>query len=171
MRNKHIKQNKMQNKLMSSEIDKTIIVQDNTTTVELSDAEIENLIFMYQEEKLAMDVYDYFYDTYNAKIFDNISNSESKHMSAVEDILINSNINITDYQSLDAGLFIDDSLQELYDNLISKGSQSLTDALEVGILIEEVDIEDLINTIENEDYSVIIDNVYENLLNGSENHV
>jgi len=43
----------------------------------------------------------------------------------------------------DVGTFTNPELQELYDLLVETGSQSLADALRVGVAIEEIDILDL----------------------------
>jgi hypothetical protein len=68
------------------------------------------------------------------------------------------------------GEFTYEELQDLYQALIEKGGKSLTDALEVGVLIEVTDIEDLeaaIRTVKDRP----IKNVFGNLLNGSYNHL
>jgi rubrerythrin len=67
-------------------------------------------------------------------------------------------------------VFVDPELQNLYDELIQTGSQSLGDALKVGAVIEEIDILDLeenLDFAENEN----IRNVFINLIRGSENHL
>jgi hypothetical protein len=68
------------------------------------------------------------------------------------------------------GQFTYPELQELYDQLVADGGVSLRDALEVGVLIEETDIEDLraalLTTREKP-----VRNVFGNLLNGSLNHL
>jgi hypothetical protein len=68
------------------------------------------------------------------------------------------------------GEFTDPDLQDLYNNLIDQGILSKLDALEVGVIIEETDIEDLqdiINATDKPD----IEKICENLLNGSSNHL
>ena len=68
------------------------------------------------------------------------------------------------------GVFVDETLQGLYDQLVAEGSQSLADALRVGAAIEEIDIIDLqeyIQRTDKEDIKV----VYENLTKGSRNHL
>jgi hypothetical protein len=138
---------------------------------DLSDAEIESLIFMYQEEKMAMDVYDYFSELYDAEIFDKISDSESNHMSAVEKILVSNDIDISEYQELTSGEFINEELQSAYNDLIEQGSTSLSDALEVGIAIEEIDIEDLAIYLDDENLNSVLSNVYMKLEDASQNHL
>jgi hypothetical protein len=77
---------------------------------------------------------------------------------------------LPDPASDEEGVFDNEELQDLYDALILKGAESETAALEVGGLIEEVDIEDLVNAIE-ESTRDDLDRVYTNLMNGSKNHL
>jgi hypothetical protein len=68
------------------------------------------------------------------------------------------------------GEFVNPELQALYDALIERGSQSTLEALKVGGVIEETDIEDLTAAMDTSRLSKI-DNVYSNLLDGSYNHL
>jgi len=70
----------------------------------------------------------------------------------------------------DVGEFTNATLQDLYDQLIAQGSQSLVDALTVGVAIEEIDILDLEENIDNASHADIL-MVYENLIKGSRNHL
>jgi len=136
---------------------------------DLTDEEIDSLIFMREEEKLARDVYLKLYDFWGLQIFQNIANSEQTHTDAVASLL--EKYNIPDpADTSPAGIFVNPDLQSLYDELIDMGSQSLGNALKVGAAIEEIDILDL------QEYMEIIEErairqVYENLLKGSENHL
>ncbi len=70
----------------------------------------------------------------------------------------------------DTGTFTDPALQRLYDQLVEDGSRSLEAALEVGALIEELDIVDLVARSAATD-NPEISAVYENLERGSRNHL
>jgi len=135
----------------------------------LTEAEADGLVFMREEEKLARDVYLTLYGQWNISIFQNIAGSEQTHTDAVKNLL--DNYGLVDPVIDDAvGVFTNADLQTLYDQLIAQGSQSLSDALQVGAVIEEIDILDL------EKYIAQIDNadirlVYENLMKGSRNHL
>lgn len=136
-----------------------------STTVDVN-AELRYLI---EEEKLAYDVYRAMFDAHGTRIFDNISNSELTHQSAVLPLL--ESRGLADPR-LGAGEFSDPELQTLYDQLVAKGVQSPRDALEVGKAIEEMDIADLEQVIAGlgpEDADV--KNVMENLLKASRNHL
>ncbi len=136
---------------------------------QLTEAEIASLNFMREEEKLAHDVYLTLHDMWGLPIFQNISASEQNHMDSVLAVL-------QKYGQLDpasgnpVGVFVDPTLQNLYDQMVSQGSQSLLEALRVGATIEEVDIIDL-DTRLTQTANADIQLTYENLLSGSENHL
>ena len=56
-------------------------------TTPLSATEKESLLYMREEEKLARDVYNAFYDRYGLRVFSNIATSEQAHMDAVLTLL------------------------------------------------------------------------------------
>ncbi|RLD00915.1 MAG: hypothetical protein DRI65_16055, partial [Chloroflexota bacterium] len=68
------------------------------------------------------------------------------------------------------GVFANQDLQTLYDDLIDRGNQSLVESLLVGGAIEEIDILDLQDYLAQTDDGAVIE-VYQNLLNGSINHL
>lgn len=134
----------------------------------LTQEEIDGLLWMREEEKLARDVYLTLYEMYGLQIFQNIASSEQMHMDAVLSLL--EKYGIEDPAVDEVGVFTNPELQALYDQLIAMGSQSVEDALKVGALIEETDIKDLEEWIAKTDNADIIQ-VYENLMAGSENHL
>ena len=134
----------------------------------LTQEEVDGLLWMREEEKLARDVYLTLYEMYGLQIFQNIANSEQMHMDAVLSLL--EKYGIEDPAVDEVGVFTNPELQALYDQLIAMGSQSIEDALKVGALIEETDIKDLEEWIAKTDNADIIQ-VYENLTAGSENHL
>ena len=134
---------------------------------DLSQADIDGLAFMVEEEKLAHDVYLAMYDTWGLPIFDNIAAAEETHISAVQTLL--NQYQLPDpSEGLGAGEFSNPDLQALYDEFVATGNQSATDALMVGALIEEMDITDLQLR---ESSQPNIDLVYSNLERGSRNHL
>jgi len=135
---------------------------------ELEAGEADGLTYMREEEKLARDVYLTLYDVWGLPVFQNIASSEQSHMDAVLNLM--NAYDIEDPASLQTGVFTNPDLQSLYTTLVEQGSQSIADALKVGGAIEEIDILDL------EEYIAQTDNgdiqqVFNNLLNGSENHL
>lgn len=142
----------------------------DTISQQLSDDEIKGILFMREEEKLARDVYLYLYDVYSLRPFTNISKSEQAHMDAINYLI--DTYNLEDPVGMNPkGIFQNEELQQMYNDLIETGSKSNVDALKVGALIEEVDIIDLQHELdsiaENED----VIRVYQNLCNASENHL
>lgn len=137
-----------------------------SNTVDLN--EKTDLQYMREEEKVAGDVYKTFYNLYKINIFLNISSSEAQHSEAIRKLLVK--YSIKDPATKTFGVFTNVELQSLYNKLIAEGKVSSTKALTVGATIEEIDIVDLkraINATDNPD----IKNVYNNLLNGSKNHL
>jgi len=134
----------------------------------LTEAEVEGLLFMREEEKLAGDVYRYFYEMWGSAVFQNIAASEDTHTDAVLTLL--NQYGIADPAVSEAGVFSNPDLQALYDQLIAQGSQSLQDALLVGAAIEEIDILDLEERMAQTD-EADIQLVYQNLTQGSESHL
>jgi hypothetical protein len=134
----------------------------------LTEAEIEGLMEMREEEKLAHDVYTFFYEKYKFNIFKNISKSEEAHTSAVLRLI--NGYGLEDPATATEGEFANSLFNELYVSLTEQGSENLGAALKVGAFIEEYDINDLQNLLaetQNED----IIRVYSNLLRGSQNHL
>lgn len=151
---------------------RSAVVDSSTATLpapsELSGAEADALRFIREEEKLAHDVYVVLYEKWGLPVFQNISQSESAHTQAVLTLL--ERYNLADPASTQPGVFTDPTLQSLYTQLVAQGSLSLDEALKVGAAIEELDLLDLqarLAAIDNAD----IQQVFTNLLRGSENHL
>jgi hypothetical protein len=142
----------------------------NQVSTDLTDEEIESLLYMREEEKLARDVYITLGDVYSGlKIFENIGNSEQRHMDSIKNLLDKYGLE-DPAEGNDIGEFTNQDLQNLYTTLVNEGKQSLIDALTVGGKIEEIDIIDLKNYITITDKPDII-KVFSNLLEGSKNHL
>lgn len=140
-----------------------------TNSTQLSEAEISGLIKMRQEEMLARDVYNALYDKWQLKTFINISSSEQTHTTMIKKLL--EEFNIEDpIQTEIRGVYPDQAFTDLYNQLVEKGSTSLIDALNVGAMIEDLDIYDLKNLSMKTQNTEILQ-VYSYLINGSENHM
>lgn len=143
--------------------------ENNQPNDQLTEAEKQGLIFTRQEEKLAYDVYRYAFNKYGNSIFNNISNSELTHQSAVESLMDKYGIE-NPVKNMGPGLFENDELQALYFQLTQKVDLSLTDALEAGATIEDLDIDDLMTLLTETQKSDLI-RTYEMLTCGSRNHL
>ena len=147
----------------------------------LTPEEIHHIRYMREEEKLARDVYLTLYEVYQAPIFGNISESEQRHMDALERLI--EKYELEDPVEDDTvGVFppvpeqdTDIDFNDLYDELVDLGGKSYCEALHVGIVIEVLDIEDIeialieiaLNNVEARDVTRVLNN----LLSGSYNHL
>jgi hypothetical protein len=136
---------------------------------ELTAKEIEGILYMREEEKLARDVYLTLYEQWDLSIFQNIANSEQTHMDAVKTLIDRYGLD-DPAAGNDVGEFTDPTLGALYADLVATGGQSLTDALHVGAAIEEIDILDLEDYVSQTD-AWDIQRVYGSLTKGSRNHL
>jgi hypothetical protein len=136
---------------------------------DLNDSEAEGLIFMFEEEKLARDVYATLYEIWNYPIFANIGGSEQQHMDALAMLLTRYELPMP-MTATAPGEFESEKLQSVYDELVATGKNSLVDALSVGATVEDLDIADLLGYIDDTD-SDDLAVVYQNLLKGSRNHL
>ena len=139
-----------------------------TPTITLSQDEINDLSFLREEEKLARDVYIYAYNIYQINIFNSISNSEQSHMNSVLSLMIK--YGIPDSASTEIGVFNNPILQELYYTLTELADISSIQALTVGAIIEDLDINDIDHFINNTTKQDLLD-MYDNLTCGSKNHI
>jgi hypothetical protein len=133
----------------------------------LTATEAAGLLFMYEEEKLARDVYTALYTRWGQQSFKNIAASEQTHMNAIRTLLVRYGL---PFPQTEAGVFNDASLKSLYDQLVASGNQSLVKALQAGVAIEQTDIADLQTHLQ-ETTHADIRQVYTNLLNASNNHL
>jgi hypothetical protein len=161
-----------ENPVSTSETDtfsKSLITESDNPPGELTQEERDGLIHMRIEEKLARDVYIVMGELWNHKVFLNIQLSEQKHMEAMKRLL--DKYSVTDPLTTDSvGVFPDPQFQQLYDQLVQQGNQSLQEALLAGKTIEELDIADLTFQLTFVDNPDII-RVYQNLKTASENHL
>lgn len=139
-----------------------------TFTGTLTEAEIEGLMEMREEEKLAHDVYTTLYGIYGHIVFSNIAKSESAHTSAVLHLM--NGYGLEDPALTGVGQFSNPLFADLYIQLTDKGSENLVEALKIGAFIEEYDIADLKRLLE-ETQNTDVQRVYGHLLGGSENHM
>jgi hypothetical protein len=143
---------------------------DDFPQEEVSPEEMKGLIFMREEEKLARDVYTFLYEKWGQRIFSNISQSEQRHTDAIKFLL--DKYAIADPVGNDSvGVFNNDVLQNLYNQLTEQGQVSLVEALKVGALIEEIDILDIQKELDGPVDNQDITFVYQNLIKGSRNHL
>jgi hypothetical protein len=138
-------------------IEETDIVDLKTRLNETANAGIRN-------------TYTLFFTKWSQNVFKNIATSEATHMVSMLNLI--EKYNPTDPVGANGtGVFLNDSLQALYNTLVLLGDASLVEAPKAGALVEEVDILDLQNAMDK-----IVDNddielVYKNPLAASYNHL
>ena len=138
---------------------------------QVSSKEQAAILYMREEEKLARDVYDSMFAKYDVNPFGNIRMSEQIHMDKVKGLIETFKLSDpVEFKKDTQGLFTNKLLQKYYNDLISIGNLSFTDALKVGAKIEELDIHDLnefIKQIQNDE----IISVFNYLKIASGNHI
>ncbi len=139
-------------------------------TTQLTQQQADDMRYLRDEERLAHEVYVELGKLYpDARVFSNIARSETRHFEAVGRLLDRYGVDDPS-EGLPPGDYAFDHLDELYEELMDLGDNSLADAYKVGITIEEEDITDLEKFIKNASTDDV-KQVYGNLLAGSENHL
>ena len=133
---------------------------------ELSEKQIADLEFMYEEEKQARDLYARLGEEWNLPAFENISQSEAQHMAALEALFAKYDL---EKPAAVPGEYNNSELAAAYDEFLARGLESEAAALELGKELEIKDIADLeeVRIDAPEDFKA----VYANLKAGSENHL
>jgi hypothetical protein len=137
--------------------------------VTLFDFEETAVLYMWEEEKLARDVYLTLADIWQLPIFGNIALAEQKHMDLVWKLIETYGI-VHSFTEDTHGEFVNESLAELYSELVARGEVSLVEALFVGADIEDKDLFDLYEILE-ATYNDHLELVFHNLAKGSRNHL
>ncbi|MFC1865581.1 DUF2202 domain-containing protein [Chloroflexota bacterium] len=139
-----------------------------TPDAELTDVEKEGIQYIYEVEKVARDVYQYFYDEWETPVQNVISGSEQSHMDILKELIDEYNLD-DPAEGNDYGEFSNSDLQQLYHDLIELGLSEV-DALSTAAMIEEYDIVEIRKYLSNTDRDDII-SAYNKLIEGSESHL
>jgi len=138
--------------------------------VTLTTEQKASLLFMYQEEKVARDVYITLGKQYPAATtFSNILLSEQAHMDSVEKLCVKYGVDISNVNEAVVGKFVLPELQSLYDVLVVQGSVSLLEGQKMGVAIELKDITDILAAEVGMPSDIVT--VFENLRAGSYSHL
>lgn len=142
----------------------------SSTTTIMTEEQKDMLFYIYQEEKVARDVYITLGNIYtNENTFASIQLSEQRHIDSARGLCEKYDVSIEGVDEASVGNFVLPVLQELYDTCVSEGGKSLLDALKVGELIEITDIDDLEHASVGMPEDVV--KVYDSLLEGSLSHL
>ena len=146
----------------------------------LTEVQAADLSFTRDEERMALDLWTLFADTYEVTVrgrsrspvgltvFSNIADSELTHTTTVLAKLKQYCLPDPAWH-MDDGEYVVEAIQTLYDDWEADGLVSLEGALQVGIELEERDIDDLEALIA-KDNPDDIEQVYVNLCEGSLDH-
>lgn len=148
--------------------------QDGTCTVDLTAypagtltaAQEEELLYMIEEEKLALDVYTTLGDRFDLRVFDNIAASEAQHVETMRQMA--ELYGLDDPSSDVVGEFSNPTLQSLYESLTA--ADTVEAALEVGRTIEIDDLQHLEQASAGLD-APALEQAYEQLTAASERHL
>lgn len=142
----------------------------NVATGTMTDEQKAELAFMAEEELVAHDLYTAFAGLYDTPVFSRVANSESKHLEAVRNLM--ERYGVTDPTvNHTAGVFSDDSLQKLYDELLALGQANQESALGAGRTVEKTDIEGLTAAAGSATTAPDAKAVYTRLLEASQHHL
>lgn len=113
-----------------------------------SDINNDRALFLkiYQEEKLAYDLYGEFYERWSLNVFNAVQQREAKHVWCVEKIMDNYGFKHT--ANINTGTYQDKEVQKIYDELTVKGCISDLSALEAAAFIKEKHISQLRSRIQ-----------------------
>lgn len=139
-----------------------------STVSALTSREKEGLIFIWEEERVARDLYASLYEKNNLPIFLDLVRSEQSHMDQAKAIIDQYGLSIPGED--EPGAFQNQTLQEIHDILLTEGLQSDQDALKVAAAFEEISIIDL----EKELAATLAEDIrilYQGLLAGSRKHL
>ncbi len=145
---------------------KSTLTTDNSPV--LTQEEIQGLLKMREEEKMAHEVYSFMYEKWDFIVFKNIAESELRHTNSIKYIL--AFYNIDDPYKEGVGNYTNPEFTKLYRDLVNESSKSFEKALETGAKIEDLDIADL-NELMSTTKNTRILQMYENLVRGSRNHI
>jgi len=137
-------------------------------TVAISSREKEGLLFIWEEEKAARDLYTSLYEKDNLSIFLDLTRSEQSHMDQARAIIDKYALTIPGKD--EPGIFQNQTLQKVHDELLAKGLQSDQDALKVAASFEEISIMDLEKELD-ATHTEDIRTMYQGLLAGSRKHL
>lgn len=133
----------------------------------ISEREKHDLKYLYEEERLAHDVYSQLAKKWHSRVFSEIAQSEQQHFTYLLDQLEIHNIPIPKNE---VGFYNSVKLNNIYDDFLRIGSVSYDQALQVAAQFEEYDIVDLEEALERTDEKDL-QMVYQYLISGAKIHL
>jgi hypothetical protein len=133
----------------------------------LSSREKDGLIFIWEEEKAARDLYASLYERNNLSVFLDLTRSEQSHMDQAKAIIDRYILPLPEDKP---GAFQNQTLKQIHDELLEEGSQSDQEALKAAATFEEISIKDLEKELAASQAEDIMA-MYQGLLAGSRKHL
>lgn len=162
------------------------IVLNSLPVYSLTKSQLDSLHYMWNEEKLAKDLYLALNAVYPANSLKNIAtNAETQHVGSMEALLAkysqtqavidsynqaHPTTPITQLSAIPPGVFTDTTLQTLYNTLYNEGIISATASLQAGCKVEVTDVTDLDQDIIDAGSAKDLVTFFEILRAGSYNH-
>lgn len=144
-------------------------IKPESTSV-LSKEQKEMLFFIYEEEKVARDVYMILDRMYkNENTFRLMQIAEQRHLDCARELCELYSVDTSSVDESVVGAFESPALKTLYEAYIEKGKSSLRDALEIAEFIEATDIDMIEHASVGMPSDVV--SVYEKLKKGNLNHL
>jgi len=136
---------------------------------QLSESEVEAIHYLREVEKLARDVFLALDEQWDVEGLRRVAESEDTHTEAIKALI--DRYKLWDPSSVTwDGYYNNEELLALYRQFKRQGERTLVDAIEVGMMVEEISILDLREyRAETDDEDLQM--VYENLLRASRNHL
>ncbi len=128
------------------------------------------IIHMREEEKMARDIYRELSKTTKSKAFVNIPVSENRHMDVFDQLIDRYDLEDPVKDESEQGVFTNTKFTKLYKELTEKGKKSDKDAFEVGAMVEDINMANLIkygNVTDKKDLKL----AYSTLLKQSKHHM
>lgn len=138
-----------------------------TQVDELTITDIDNLNYLYEEERLAHYIYTELSKKWELSIFENIAKSEKLHFQHLLVIYENYGLRVPKIAN---GLYNYPELNLLYDRFFEGGMMTLENSLTLAANLEEYNIADLERYLRHtQNVDLIL--VYNSILEGSKNHL
>lgn len=115
----------------------------------LTSSERDGILLIWEEEMMAKDIYLKFYNMSKLSLFLNVAGTKQIHMNSVQ-ILMEKYGMEKPVQEGD-GVYTNETLQKIYDDLLASGGKSPEDALKAAALLEETSVRDLEKEISDTD--------------------
>jgi len=114
--------------------------EKNYSTLKQMQIDSATLSYLIEEKKLLRDMYVVFSELFEEKLWVEMRQKEEKNLAFLEEVFSNEALLIPSTLSI-VGYFENELLQENYDSLVLQGSSTPEEALDVCMMMKEIEIE------------------------------